>query len=161
MESNDMHEQGFATGTNQGGQEGIRSVSNNDNTEVDAGLAAKDLARDGFTNNMTLGHTHGAVITYDDQQNATSVGSMAASTQPGGDVSKAAPGVSIVLGYDVQKQPGKILQSDIDKATNNPNQQIPLSNPGSFNKTISFYNSNGTIKTINLSSFEKAMSNIK
>ncbi|WP_367868223.1 hypothetical protein [Pedobacter sp. WC2423] len=156
MESNGMNEQGFGVGNNRG-QQNMQTVSSTGNTSVQTGRAIAALASSGNTISYD-GHTHGAVIKSDPATGNISVGGSGSSA---GDRAGSVYGQpNVVLGYDVQNNTGNITTADVTNAVSNSGKYMPL-NPANFNKTITFYNQVGDIRTMNYGTFKSNTSSIR
>jgi RHS repeat-associated protein len=156
MEANGMNEQGFAVGYGNKGGQNIQTVSSTGNTSVQTGTAVAALAKSGNTLSYD-GHTHGAVIKYDSATGNVSVGGSGSSAGDRGGNVYGQP--NVVLGYDVQNNVGKITAADVTNAQNNAGKYIPLA-PSNFNKSVTFYNQGGDIKTMNYNTFKANSSSI-
>jgi len=138
-EANNMQEQGFAV-ENNGGSQSIETVSNNNAGTVNVGPAERALVKNGFTVAYN-GHSHGAVIKQ--ESNGTiKIGGNGSSTTDRNEISTIP---DVVLGYNVAGNTGSITTADYSSTSNNVGKWMPLSNPGSYPKTITHYNQNGNM----------------
>lgn len=154
-EANNMQEQGFAVGNN-GGSQSIETVSNNNAGTVDVGPAEQALTNNGFTVAYNA-HSHGAVIKQE-SNGAIKIGGNGSSATDRNEISTIP---DVVLGYNVAGNTGSITTADYSNASNNIGKWMPLSNSSSYPKTITHYNQNGNVNTMDYGTFKSNTSNIR
>jgi RHS repeat-associated protein len=157
-EAKGMREQGFVVANDKNGNQVISDNADGTMSSSPSGANYSGLRAKGITDFSYDAHTHGAVIKEDASGNII-VGGTGSSPgdRSGGDSRQP----RVVLGYDVQNNTSKILPGDVSNAQSNTGTYVPLSNPGSFNKKITFYHSSGNLKTMNYSDFKTLVQKVQ
>ena len=157
-EANGMVENGFVAANDASGNQVISNNGTGTMTSSPSGANYSTLRGQGITDFKYDAHTHGAVV-KENPNGTLSVGGTgpSAGDMQGGNASQP----HIVLGYDVQNNVNKILPGDISNAQSKPGTFVPLSNPGAFNKTITFYNSSGTVASFNYNNFKSLVQKVQ